>query len=244
MGVERDWVIDADGHVRESDQALFTYLPEPYRGKEALFATSFFPSLDGFHRAAAKVVDGRGRAVVNPSAADWLAYLDDTRIAATVLFPTAGLGFGLISDPNWAAGLAYAYNDWLYDVYLRAAPQRIKGMALIPLQDPTRAAAELRRAVGELGMVGAVLPSAGLPEAFGHPSFWPVYEAAQELDCVLAVHGGSAQGLGLERLRRLIEVRTLTHGFSQMIQMTSMVFGGVFDQFPGLRVAYCEAGCG
>jgi predicted TIM-barrel fold metal-dependent hydrolase len=48
----------------------------------------------------------------------------------------------------------------------------------------------------------------------------------------------------LERLHRLIERRTLTHGFSQMQQMVSMVFGGVFDAFPKLRVAFCEAGAG
>ena len=82
----------------------------------------------------------------------------------------------------------------------------------------------------------------GCTRRFGHRSYWPVYEAAQELDCLLAVHGGAAQGLGLERLHRLVEVRTLTHGFSQMLQMTSMMFGGVFDAFPRLRVAFCEAG--
>jgi predicted TIM-barrel fold metal-dependent hydrolase len=237
-------IVDADGHVRESDREIFAYLPEPYAGKEALFAASFFPTLDGFHRAATKVLDGKGRAVANPSGADWLAYLDETNIAVSVLFPTAGLGFGLIQDPNWAEALARGYNAWLYDRFLRANPRRLKGMALLPLQDPPRAAAELRRTVGDLGMVGGILPATGLSEAFGHRSFWPVYEAAQELNCVLAVHGASLQGLGLERLRRLIEARTLSHGFSQMVQITSMMFGGVFDAFPRLRVAFCEAGSG
>lgn len=237
-------MIDADGHVRESDAEIFEYLPAPYAGKQALFAASFFPSLDGFHRAATKVLDGKGRAVANPTAQDWLAYLDEVGLAATVLFPTAGLAFGLVQDPNWAAALARAYNDWLYDRFLRADPRRLKGIALIPLQDPPRAVAELRRAVDDLGMVGALLPAVGLYEAFGHRQFWLVYETAQELGCLLAVHGAPAQGLGLERLHRLIEVRTLTHGFSQMVQMTSMVFGGVFDAFPRLRVAFCEAGSG
>ena len=61
---------------------------------------------------------------------------------------------------------------------------------------------------------------------------------------MLAVHGAPSFNLGLERLQKLIEVRTLTHPFSQMIQLTSMMFEGVFDLFPKLRVAYCEAGCG
>jgi predicted TIM-barrel fold metal-dependent hydrolase len=242
--VDQRPVIDADGHVRESDRELIEYLPEPYRNHPALSGASFFPTLDGFHRPASKVADGRGRAVLNPTGQQWLEFVDQMNIAASVLFPTAGLGFGLIADPVWAAALARGYNDWLHDRFLRAAPRRLKGMALIPLQDPAAAAAELRRAVTELGMVGAILPACGLYEAFGHRAYWPVYEAAQELNCLLAVHGGAAQGLGLERLHRLIEARTLTHGFSQMLQMTSMVFGGVFDAFPRLRVAFCEAGCG
>jgi predicted TIM-barrel fold metal-dependent hydrolase len=237
-------VIDADGHVIESDREIYDYLPAPFAGAAQLFSTPFFPTLDGFHRAARRVADGMGRYIETPTGQDWLRYLDEANIAATVLFPTAGLGFGLLSDPDWAAALARGYNDWVYDRYLRVNPVRVKGMALIPLQDPARAARELEHAVKDLGMVGAILPAAGLREAFGHRSFWPVYQVAQDLDVVLAVHGASAQGLGLERLTKLIELRTLTHGFSQMQQVVSMVFGGVFDAFPELRVAYCEAGCG
>lgn len=238
-------VIDADGHVYENDRDLFEYLPAPFRGQTRLFSAPFFPTLDGYHRAARKAADGfRVTSLELPSAQDWTNYLDSANIALSVLFPTAGLGFGLVSDQDWAAGLARAYNDWLHDRYLKHDPARLKGIALLPLQDPPRAVAELRHAVQDLGMVGAVLPAAGLYEAFGHRSFWPVYEAAQELSCMLAVHGAPAYGLGLERLHRLIEVRTLTHPFSQMLQMTSMMFGGVFDAFPRLRVAFCEAGSG
>ncbi len=93
-------------------------------------------------------------------------------------------------------------------------------------------------------MVGAILPAAGLWEALGHRGYWPIYAAAEELGCVLAIHGGPSLGLGLDKLHKLIEVRTLTHGFSQMAQMTSMMFEGVFDAFPRLRFAFCEAGCG
>ncbi|MGH7834983.1 MAG: hypothetical protein ACREQK_15170, partial [Candidatus Binatia bacterium] len=45
----------------------------------------------------------------------------------------------------------------------------------------------------------------------------------------------SGQGIGLDAFEKLIEVRTLSHGFGQMIQMTSMIFGGVFDRFPRLK---------
>jgi predicted TIM-barrel fold metal-dependent hydrolase len=238
-------VIDADGHVVERDAELFEYLPAPYRGHGRLLSFPFFPTLDGFHRAARKAADGtRVTSLEIPDVDDWLRFLREANIALSVLFPTAGLAYGVIKDPDWAAGLARGYNDWLHDRFLRHAPDRLKGVALIPLQDPPRAVVELRHAVEDLGMVGAVLPAAGLRDAFGERVYWPVYEAAQDLGCVLAVHGAPSEGLGLDRLRKLIEVRTLTHPFSQFVQITSMMFGGVFDAFPRLKVAFCEAGSG
>lgn len=238
-------VLDSDGHVAEEEREIFEYLPPPYAGARALFSFPFFPTLDGFHRTARVVADGKGGLrALNPNGQDWLEYIEEVNIAATVLFPTAGLGFGLIVDPDWAAGLARAYNDWLYDRYLRLNPKRLKGVALIPLQDPPRAAAELRRAVEDQGMVGAVFPSVGLQEAFGHTMYWPVYETAQELNVPVLVHGAPSYGIGVDRLRKMIEMRALNHTMPQLVQMTSMMFGGVFDLFPRLRVAYLEAGCG
>ena len=244
MHDERPLVIDADGHVVESDVELLQYLPPPYAGREDLLRMPFFPTLDGWHRPARRVADGRAHVLPRPDIADWRAYLDEARIGATVLFPTAGLAFGLVADPEWAVALARAYNDWLHDRFLRHDPRQVKGVALLPLQSVPHAVRELERAVRDLGMVGAVLPAVGLPEAFGDAKFWPLYEAAQRLDVVLAVHSAPAQGLGLDRLRRLIEVRSLTHPVGQFVQMTSMIFGGVYDTFPKLRVAYCEAGSG
>jgi predicted TIM-barrel fold metal-dependent hydrolase len=242
--MKREPVVDADGHVVETDSEIFAYLPPPYCGEEQLFAYPFFPTLDGWHRSARRVTDKSGIAIEKPTGPQWLDYLNGANIAATVLFPTAGLAFGLISDPSWAAGLARAYNDWLHDRFLRTDPARIKGAALIPVQEPDEAAREVRRVAKDLGMVSAILPAVGPQRAYGAREFWPIYEAAQECDVLLAVHGAPSYNLGLERLQKLIEVCTLTHPFSQMIQLTSMMFEGVFDLFPNLRVAYCEAGCG
>jgi uncharacterized protein len=235
-------VVDGDGHILERDAELFRYLPPNYQRSE-LLDNPFFPKMDGFNRTAIRIADGKGRTTPTVVVDDWLSYLDYAGLAASVLFPSQGLGFGLVQDATWATVLARAYNDWLQDSHLRH-DSRLNGMALLPVQDPPAAAVELRRAVGEMGMVGGVLPAIGAREAYGHRSFWPIYEAAQELDCMLAVHGGPAWGMGLERLQRLIEVRTLSHGLSLMIQLTSMMFGGVFDLFPGVRLAFCEAGMG
>ena len=61
---------------------------------------------------------------------------------------------------EWAVLACRAYNNWLYDRFLNKN-SRLKGMALLPLQNVEDAALELRRAVKELGMLGGMLPSNG-----------------------------------------------------------------------------------
>lgn len=235
--------IDADGHVVESDAELLDFLPPPYRGREDLLSFPFFPTLDGFHRQARRVADGKGRYVAKGSLREWQQFLDEDDIAWSVLYPTAGLTFGLIRDKDWACALAAGYNNYLYETFLKPE-KRLKGMALIPLQSIPDAVKELRRVVQDLKMVGAILPAVGLRQPFGDQRYFPVYEAAQELGALLAVHAAPTQGIGVDAFDTLIEVRTLSHGFGQMIQMNSMIYNGVFDKFPNLRVAYAEAGCG
>lgn len=235
--------IDADGHVVEADSELLEFLPRPFQGRQDLLAFPFFPTLDGFHRQARRIMDGKGRAIAKGSLAEWQEFLDEDEIAWSVLYPTTGLTFGLVRDQDWACALATGYNNYLYETFTKSE-KRLKGMALIPLQDIPQAVKELRRAVKDLGFVGAVLPAVGLRQPFGDARYFPVYEAAQELGALLAVHAAPTQGIGVDGFDRLIEVRTLSHGFGQMIQMTSMIYSGVYDRFPRLKVAYAEAGCG
>ena len=235
--------IDADGHVVEANAELLNFLPGPFKGRADLLAFPFFPTLDGFHRQARRIVDGKGRSIAKASLKEWQQFLDEDEIAWSVLYPTTGLTFGLVRDKDWACALATGYNNYLYENFTKSE-KRLKGMALIPLQDIPEAVKELRRAVKDLGFVGAVLPAVGLRQPFGDDKYFPVYEAAQELGALLAVHAAPTQGIGIDNFDRLIEVRTLSHGFGQMIQMTSMIYNGVFDKFPQLKIAYAEAGCG
>ena len=235
--------IDADGHIVEGDRELLQFLPAPFKNREDLLSFPFFPTLDGFHRQARRVADGKGRYIAKASLKEWQEFLDEDQIAWSVLYPTAGLTFGLVRDRDWACAVAAGYNNFLYETFTKPE-KRLKGMALIPLQSIADAVKELRRAVTDLGFVGAVLPAVGLRQPLGDESYFPVYEAAQELGALLAVHAAPTQGIGVDSFDRLIEVRALSHGFGQMIQMTSMVYNGVYDKFPRLNVAYAEAGCG
>ncbi len=246
--MERDGlkVLDGDGHIIEWDRELFEYLDAPYQGNTALLGYPFFPTLDGYQRGAILARLGVHKNY-DINAQTWLQFLDEVGIESTVLYPTAGLGFALIQDAAWAVALARAYNNWFHDRYYRVNA-RLRAVALVPLQDMSEAVKELRRAVEQLHMVGAVLPAnggdLGVRQPLGHQEFWPLYAEAERLNCPLAVHGAVSQGLGINFFNQFGATQALEHPLAQMIQLTSMVLEGVFERFPRLRVAFLEAGTG
>ena len=111
-------------------------------------------------------------------------------------------------------------------------------MALIPMQDPPSAVAELQRAVNELGMVGAYIPSNGLKKHLSAKEFWPIYEEAQKLDCAVGIHGGSYSDLGFNTFTKFPGTRALGMPLPLAIAMTGMIQDGIWDAFPKLRVGF------
>ncbi len=149
---------------------------------------------------------------------------------------------GQVGMTDFAVDLSRAYNDYLHDRFLRHEP-RLKGIAILPMQDVPAAVAELRRVVKDYGMVGAVLPADGLPRPLGHPEFHPVYEEANRLGCMLAVHSqNSLRNNDLFMWRG--EAATLAHVWPQMRQFTNFMFSGLLGRLPDLKIAFLEAGCG
>ncbi len=236
--------IDAEGHVMEQDQELQQFLEKPYCDSTTLTAFPFFPTLDGWHREARRVADGRGRDIVIPTAEDWLALLHTLGIEQAILYPSQGLGFGFIKDAVWATVLARGYNNWLAANFVQKAPHQLRGVALLPVQDMQAAVIELKRAVEELGFVGGFIPAVGLRQPLGSAYYYPLYEAAEKLSCSIGVHGASGQGLGFDFFEQFVESRSLAHPFSQMIQFTSVLFERVLERFPGLHIAFLEGGSG
>jgi predicted TIM-barrel fold metal-dependent hydrolase len=244
--VVQGWpILDSDGHVVERDSEICEFLEEPFRSGDNMLNFPFFPTLDGFHRGLQGAKRGIRKGYIDAHA--WVNFLDEIGIESSVLYPTAGLGYGLIQDPEWATILGRGYNNWFHERFHRVSP-RLRGVALIPLQDVPQAVNELTRSITKLGAVGAVLPGnggdIGIRQPLGHPDFWPIYAEAERLDCPVSVHGAPSLGLGFNFFKDVFSAATLEHPVAQMIQMTSMVFSGVFDEFPRLRVAFLEAGAG
>lgn len=233
-------VIDADGHIIEDMAGIAARMSQPYR---AMIEHSgvVFPPLDHLHDARAVETPPQRdkRKPVGPQG--WLDFLADVGIEWTVLYPTRGLAYGKIVSLDYAVAACRAYNDWLYETYVALDP-RFRGMALIPMQDPIAAAEELHRAVSELGFMGAMMPSNGLPLPLGNKAYWPVYAEADRLGCCLSVHGGCHDRFGMDHHNMYVPVHALGHPWGLTINCANILYNGIFDRFPRVRIAFLEGG--
>jgi len=233
-------IIDGDGHIMEDNAGIIARMESPYR-EIAQRKGVIFPPLDHLHvgRAVETPPQRDQRAPVGPQG--WLDFLDDVGIEWTVLYPTTALAYGKIVSLDYAGAVSKAYNDWLHQTYMKFNP-RFKGMALIPMQDPAEAAKELRRAVIELGMLGAMMPSNGLAHPLGAKAYWPIYEEANRLGCCLAVHGGAHDRFGMDHMNMYVPVHALGHPWGLTISCADILYNGIFDRFPRVRIAFLEGG--
>ena len=92
-------------------------------------------------------------------------------------------------------------------------------------------------------MVGGLMPAVTYHrKPYGSVEFQPIFKQAEELDCALAIHGSPQSGLGLEVFERHIEAHVLSHPLPIAMHCISIVFGGVIEKFPKIRIAFLEAG--
>jgi predicted TIM-barrel fold metal-dependent hydrolase len=173
--------------------------------------------------------------------------LDANGIDRAVLIGGEVLGLGAMPDPDAAAMIASAYNDWLAQTWL-AADDRYRGNLVVGAQDPLLAAKEIRRAAENERFVAVLLPLTNI--LMGQRHYYPIYEAAAEIGLPITVHPNS--GEGIFRTSPPMAGGTPTYyvewhtGLSQVFQanVISLVCHGVFERFPGLKVILTEGGLG
>lgn len=257
----RDYVIDSDGHVMETQVNWAEYLEAPYRGRAPKPITDHenWPRL----LVEGKVYPlplGKGRGMGPPfnsfpsrregmyDPKERIIDMDVEGIDVAVLFGTAiGLGLCSYEDKDFAVAMARAYNNWLRD-YCSYNPERLKGVAIVPLQDPDEAVKELRRAVTELGMVSVSVPCNNGPRIISDEVYFPLFAAAEELDIPICIHASpgmhGANPVSVERSDNFFVTHATGFAFEQMMAITTLLAAGVFDSFPKLRFAFLEAGAG
>ncbi len=139
-------------------------------------------------------------------------------------------------DPDIAVADARAAGDFLADI-IKEHPERFAGLAAIPMQDPSKAAAELRRAI-DIGLHGALVNDHTLGHYLDEPQYAPFWETLQDLDVPLYIHPNAVpadnwkvvQGYpGMDTAMWSWAPRTGGHAIR-------LILGGVFDRYPNARV--------
>jgi aminocarboxymuconate-semialdehyde decarboxylase len=118
-------------------------------------------------------------------------------------------------------------------------PDRIVGMGLVPLQDVAAAIGELERLVRDLKMPSVLLGCNVAGKNFDEPELFPFFQRAQELDVLVYFHPDVPE---FPRLDRYYLTNLIGNPLDTSIAITSLIFGGVVERLPNLKLCFAHAG--
>jgi len=170
--------------------------------------------------------------------------LDTDTVSAAVLYPSVALTAYMIPATDLLSAIFRSYNDWLSD-FCQSYPHRLKGIGMLNVDDVGEAVGELKR-IARLGLVGAVIPQDPGERRYSHPSYERLWAAAQNLATPLSLHqfstrwiAGKPPGL-LVRDKEADPAGSVNKEVTPRNALTDMIFSGVFERYPGLKVGAVE----
>jgi predicted TIM-barrel fold metal-dependent hydrolase len=200
----------------------------------------------GARFAAPETISAEGRLEdVRRGGYDPAQHLDDMAldgVAGEVLYPSQGLFYFKVADPLLMSAIFRAYNDWLAE-FCRTDPARLKGIAMINLDDVGDGIKELEHAA-RLGLCGAMITEYPLEDRrYDQWAYEPFWAAAEALGMPLSLHTatrrqGRIRGAG-DRMLRDAASRA-TKAFYPALSLCDIIFSGVFERHPRLTLAIVE----
>jgi len=173
--------------------------------------------------------------------------MDSDGIDAAFLYPSIGLFVGSIQDPQLAAAVARAYNRWLAD-YCKPYPDRLFGVAMLPMQSVDLALEELKFARKELRFRGGFLrPNPYGNKMINHPDYDKFWAVAEDYDTSIGFHEGAGAGMpqvGIDRFEGRGARHIITHTMEMMLVALAVIWGGVCEKHPKIRIGFLECGGG
>jgi len=147
--------------------------------------------------------------------------------------------FSYWAEARRALELARRLNDHVARLQA-ASPRRFVGLGTVPMQDPGLAVAELERCVRQLGLAGIEIGSNVNGANLDSPELFPVFEAARELGAAVFVHPWDV--VGRERMPRYWLPWLVGMPAETSLAICSLIFGGVLERLPSLRIAFAHGG--
>jgi aminocarboxymuconate-semialdehyde decarboxylase len=226
-------------------------LPREWPDLDKKYGYSGFVRLDHYKPCCARMMIGdRVFREINDNTWDpkrRIEEMDEAGVAMQVL-STVPVMFSYWAKPADALDLSRRLNDHIAEV-ARAHPTRFAGLGTLPLQDPDLAAREFERCVRELGLRGVEIGSHVDPNDhchgpgcrnLDHPSLDVIWKTAETLGAAIFVHPWDM--MGKERMPKYWLPWLVGMPAETSLAICSMIFGGVFERFPKLRVAFAHGG--
>ena len=226
-------------------------LPREWPDLDKKYGYSGFVRLDHYRPCSARMMIGdRVFREVTDNVWDPERRIEEMDRAGVTLqvLSTVPVMFSYWAKPTDALDLSRRLNDHIAEV-VRAYPTRFAGLATVPLQDPDLAAQELERVVRDLGLCGAEIgthvdanPHFGRldPWNLDDASLQPFWSAAEQLSAAIFVHPWDMAGK--ERMPKYWLPWLVGMPGETSLAICSMIFGGVFERFRRLRVAFAHGG--
>jgi predicted TIM-barrel fold metal-dependent hydrolase len=186
-----------------------------------------------------------------PGNYDGAAHVEDMAldgIDVSVVYPANAIFVYLEPDRGLALACMRSYNDWVLDDFQGAAPDRLVGLPMLPVDDGTDAAiAEMERVLAK-GARGCFIP--GMPRRPYNDAYYePLWQAAAANGVPLTFHrtfGGAPPDADWDELveQNVSVAGIVNRFFSGVRPLTYLIFDGTFDRHPGLRIIGAEVNCG
>jgi aminocarboxymuconate-semialdehyde decarboxylase len=193
-------------------------------------------------------LDERSEQINRDKGRDWDRKMSDLDENLSDLH-AAGLDMGILQPTQtmffyWAELSAASELSRMVNEYtareVRRYPDQFVGLATVPLQDMNVAVRELSHAVKELGLRGVVTGSNVNGHGFDEEVFLPFFEKVEELDVPIFIHPNNPAGV--ERVRKYYLANFLGLPLESTVAAAQLVFGGVLDRFPKLKICLSHAG--
>ncbi len=123
---------------------------------------------------------------------------------------------------------------------VKQQPDRFMAIGTLPMQAPEEAARELRRAMTQLGMKGAMFASNIMGKNLDDPSFEPLWATAEELGAFMFIHPNNVAGA--DRLKSYYLTNLIGNPLDTTIAAACLIFGGVMDRHPKLKIMLAHGG--